>query len=649
MDAAGHRRALYEAFSGTGGAFDAKIEQALDVGIAYLEVPLGFLTRIQNGTQEIVAVVGDHDRIRPGERCPLDEAYCRRTVEKESALAVQDAAAATEIADVAYDTFELGTYLGVQVIVDGETYGTVCFADSDVRTVQFAAAEEAFVELLATLVGQELEAREYRRELQERNANLERERERFRGIAETSADILFRLDDTGTFTYVSSVVESILGYEPTTLEGSSFTEFVAEPSVEAALTEFEELLEGETVEQLEVLFSSSSGEAIPIEVNATPLRGDDGTIEGVQGVGRDVSERRERQAELRLKNRAIDEANLGISIADPQQPEVPFVYVNDGFERITGYDESFAIGRNWGLLTGEATDLDTIAAISDDVAANVSSAYEVVNYRADGTPFWNDVRISPIRDETGAVTHYLGFQDDVTGRKRTEQLVRLLNRVLRHNLRNDMTSVMGYAELLAGREDGSDYADRILDTASSLVALSEQASTLKRVAGRDRNPVRLDPDELLDAVLSSIRETEGAATIDTTIATDRGVCAGPELEDALRELVANAIAHNPSADPSVAIEVTGDDAWVDISVTDDGPGIDELERAMIERGEETPLEHGSGLGLWLVNWIVTRYGGSFRIEARDDGDGSIATVRVPGIGDEETVEEAARQPTVLFR
>jgi signal transduction histidine kinase len=92
--------------------------------------------------------------------------------------------------------------------------------------------------------------------------------------------------------------------------------------------------------------------------------------------------------------------------------------------------------------------------------------------------------------------------------------------------------------------------------------------------------------------------------------------------------------------------VESDDGWVVLSVEDDGPGLDEMEANVISKGKEHALEHGSGLGLWLVNWIATRYGGSFQVES-DDG-GTRATVRLPGIGADQTVEAAAKRPTVLF-
>ncbi|MFB6078115.1 MAG: ATP-binding protein [Halarchaeum sp.] len=87
-----------------------------------------------------------------------------------------------------------------------------------------------------------------------------------------------------------------------------------------------------------------------------------------------------------------------------------------------------------------------------------------------------------------------------------------------------------------------------------------------------------------------------------------------------------------------------------LTVRDDGSGIAPVEAAAVERERESAVVHGGGLGLWLVNWIVTRYGGSFAVEARDgDGGGTTATVRLPAVGDADSLADAARPPTLLSR
>ena len=157
--------------------------------------------------------------------------------------------------------------------------------------------------------------------------------------------------------------------------------------------------------------------------------------------------------------------------------------------------------------------------------------------------------------------------------------------------------------------------------------------------------VRLDVCRVLEAVADNHRDRYPAATITVDALPDLEVCAGLEVERAVDELVSNALEHGPEG-TTVIIAARPDADCVEVTVADDGPGIPPLEAAVVEAGRETSLEHGRGLGLWLVNWIVTRYGGSFQIQP---DDGTVATLTLPAIGPDESVADAVRRPTTLFR
>jgi signal transduction histidine kinase len=179
------------------------------------------------------------------------------------------------------------------------------------------------------------------------------------------------------------------------------------------------------------------------------------------------------------------------------------------------------------------------------------------------------------------------------------------------------------------------------------VSLSERARELESYAADDRAPERLDTRGLLTRVADRYRDGDAG-----DIAVDVGenvsdICASPGVEQALEELVDNAFRHDPDPPTAVTLGARADDGLVEVTVVDDGPGIPDPEAAVIERGRETPLEHGTGLGLWLVNWIATRYGGSFQLDSTDAG--TVATLRLPGIASDEPVAEAAQPPTTLFQ
>jgi len=122
--------------------------------------------------------------------------------------------------------------------------------------------------------------------------------------------------------------------------------------------------------------------------------------------------------------RAVDEAPVGITISDPSLPDNPMVYVNDAYEELTGYAAEDVLGRNCRFLQGPDTDEDSVREMREAIDAEEPVSVELINYREDGTPFWNQVTIAPIYDADGEVIHYVGFQNDVTDRKEAEAMAK---------------------------------------------------------------------------------------------------------------------------------------------------------------------------------------------------------------------------------
>lgn len=130
------------------------------------------------------------------------------------------------------------------------------------------------------------------------------------------------------------------------------------------------------------------------------------------------------KALTRLKDRALSAAAEGITIADARLPDRPLIYVNAGFERLTGYPRQAVLGRNCRFLQGAGTDADTVTEIRNAIAQGRECTVEILNYRKDGTPFWNRLSITPVKDEAGDITHFIGIQSDVSARRRAEQDLR---------------------------------------------------------------------------------------------------------------------------------------------------------------------------------------------------------------------------------
>lgn len=138
---------------------------------------------------------------------------------------------------------------------------------------------------------------------------------------------------------------------------------------------------------------------------------------------------------LALKDRALAVAAEGVTIADAREPGRPLIYVNEGFERMTGYPAAEALGRNCRFLQGPGTDAVAVAEIRAALAECRECLVEILNYRKDGAPFWNRLSITPVRDASGEVTHFIGIQSDVTARRQAEHDLRRSKELLEQDLR----------------------------------------------------------------------------------------------------------------------------------------------------------------------------------------------------------------------
>jgi PAS domain S-box-containing protein len=159
--------------------------------------------------------------------------------------------------------------------------------------------------------------------------------------------------------------------------------------------------------------------------------------------------------QLLIQKRAMDAADQGITITDPGTPDNPIVYANNKFSELTGYSRDETLGKNWRFLQGEDTDDDTKAVIRKAISEKKEFAGELVNYRKDGTPFWNAITITPVFSDSGRLLNYIGMQKDVTEEKRLREENRKNTRLL------DATKQIFQETLFCEKE--SDVACKCLD------------------------------------------------------------------------------------------------------------------------------------------------------------------------------------------
>lgn len=204
----------------------------------------------------------------------------------------------------------------------------------------------------------------------------------------------------------------------------------------------------------------------------------------------------------------------------------------------------------------------------------------------------------------------------------------VMNRVLRHNVRNDVNIVLGYADMLGSKMD-NDKLDTITRVTSEISEYTGKAEKIKEVM-QETGVTEIELHGLIDKITESAGR-EYDAEIEVDIEEGTYVVAHKKLEHGLKELVENALEHNDSGDPTVRITAEDTGAEIRLSIMDNGPGIPEHEQRILQEGVETPLRHTSGIGLWLCYWVVHESQGRMRIRDNEPR-GSIVDVYLPKQG-----------------
>jgi PAS domain S-box-containing protein len=338
-------------------------------------------------------------------------------------------------------------------------------------------------------------------------------------------------------------------------------------------------------------------------------------------------DRAAREETLRERERSLERYETIVQAAADAiywlDDEGRFQRVNEQLLALTGQDRETLVGAHASLVFPESDVATCEARIREVVRGERSPPVteSVTAVAADGTRRHCEVSIAPLFVEDD-LDGTVGVLRDRTDLKRREQRLVVMDRVLRHNLRNKMNLVLGELDELSAGE----HTAVIRSAATDLLSLSDDARRFGDVIDPEgETSVTLDLAEIVERVVGDFRRGHPEATLRRETVPDATVSANPAVEMAVAELVENALTHAGDA-PTVAVSVRRDGEWVVLEVVDDGPGIDQTELEALETGTERPLTHASGLGLWLVSWTVESSGGTV---AFDTNGGTCIRLRLP--------------------
>jgi PAS domain S-box-containing protein len=344
------------------------------------------------------------------------------------------------------------------------------------------------------------------------------------------------------------------------------------------------------------------------------------------------------QATDELRAATLDALSQGVTVTDARRPEQPILYCNDAFLRLTGHTRETAIGAGSRFLDGPGTDVDTVAALRAALADEQPFFGQLLNYRRDGTPFWNALSITPLHDEDGLTTHHVTTHTDVTPLRQEGLLaeqhgrLELLDSVARgvaHDFNNVLLAASGYAELLAARLTAPEH-ESLRHWASQIVAACLKGQNLtQQLLGFSRSRMGGDPPFDVGAVAAqTVALVHGLLPAGVTLrsvlperpALVRGDPA--QLAQVLLNLLVNA--RDTVVPPGeVVVTVACTDTSVELEVRDNGTAPEDPERRF--DAFFTREDGGNGLGRLTTNALVRRLGGSVDVRA-EPGVGTTVVV-----------------------
>ncbi|MGI4943962.1 MAG: ATP-binding protein [Janthinobacterium lividum] len=340
---------------------------------------------------------------------------------------------------------------------------------------------------------------------------------------------------------------------------------------------------------------------------------------------------------------AIEMTRMPMVLADPRQNDCPLVFSNNAFLDLTGYEIEEVIGRNCRFLQGAGTDPAAVQKLREAIAEATPIALEILNYRRDGTPFWNAIFMGPVFDQEGTLIYFFASQLDVSKRRESENALRQAQKMesigqltagLAHDFNNLLQVVNGSLERMQiKRHDDAAFARHHTAATSATARAAKLTQQLLAFARRTRlEPSNIDMSALVTS-FGELLETSVGRHAELHLSLQRRlplIRVDPnQLEMALLNIVVNARDASPIGG-SVTVRTKLVGTLVQLSVTDEGPGMLPHVKARATEPFFTTkgLGKGTGLGLAMAQGFAQQSGGRLEIDS-EPGKGTTVRLLFP--------------------
>lgn len=489
---------------------------------------------------------------------------------------------------------------------------------------------------------------------------------RYELAVEGSNDGIWDWDILSNTIYFSPRIRVLLGYNendieflPNTIE--TFNNLIHIDDIDENQKQLKAHLTQNKPYNIEYRLKNKSGVYRHFRAKGMALRDSNNIAIRMAGSITDVTEQKKSQEALKkakeqndLLAHAIESCNVGISIADAKVPGLPLVFLNSEFEKITGYKKEDMLGKNCRVLQGPDTDKKSISVIKNAIKTLKTQRIEIVNYKKDGTAFWNSLQISPVFDEHSKLTAFVGIQQDITKRIaanhsliEAKALAEQANIAkseflasMSHEIRTPMNGVLGMLNFILDSplNEKQQYQTRIaLNSANSLLNIINDILDFSKV---DAGKLELEELEFnLHAMLGDFLETVAAQAyskgieliLDITDIKYPFVIGDPgRLRQILTNLVNNALKFTHVGEVQIIaklIPINGNEIRFNCQVKDTGIGIPVEQQAKLFKSfsqvdsSTTRKYGGTGLGLAIVKKLCNLMQGEVEVKS-DENKGS---------------------------
>ncbi len=494
------------------------------------------------------------------------------------------------------------------------------------------------------------------------HSDITERKRRERDLKELNTRLELALEGTGTGVWewnldTDAVIwddtsQRLFGYEPGAFPGTyeGFEDRVHPADLPEVERQVEEALDRDEPFQVEFRVVHPDGETRWLQARGDRIDGevigheDEADDLWMLGVQTDITERKRRERDLEeLTTRlelALEETDTGVWEWDVDTDEIVW---DEATQRLYGYDPETFPGTFEAVSERiHPEDLPRVLETTER-AIETGEGFQT-DFRVehpDGETRWIQAR-GVVEQDGDDAERLVGVQTDITERKRSEReleakndRLELLNRIVRHDIRNDMEVILSTTGLLEERLDDTDDVAQCLSwlrqSSTHVVELTELVRDIMQTTreGGTVEPVHLG--RVIEDELDTVRSMAGVTVAVEDLPPVR-VLADDSLGTVFHNLLTNAVRHNDREEPTVEVSVTEGDERVVVRVADDGPGIPEDRRdAVFARGEKGLESPGSGLGLYLVDRLVKEYGGDVWIEDNDPRGAVFAVaLRRPG-------------------